>query len=165
MTPTRERVLAWLEDVKDPEVPVLSVVELGVVRDATIDAEGGITVTITPTYSGCPAMRVIEESIRDALLLRGAPRVTVTTIFTPAWTTDWIPEAAKAKLEAYGIAPPGAVDPIGDLVPLRRANQPLRCPFCKSERTTIRSDFGSTSCKSLWICETCTQPFEAFKSI
>ncbi|MBI5601521.1 MAG: phenylacetate-CoA oxygenase subunit PaaJ [Gemmatimonadetes bacterium] len=162
---TREQVFAWLEDVKDPEVPVLSVVELGVVRDATVSDDGSVAVTITPTYSGCPAMRVIEESIRDALLLRGAPRVTVATVFSPAWTTDWMPETARAKLEAYGIAPPGAVDPVGDLVPLQRAGTGPRCPFCKSPRTTRRSDFGSTACKALWVCEECTQPFEQFKAI
>lgn len=162
---TRAQVLDWLEDVKDPEVPVLSVVELGVVRDATIDAEGAVTVTVTPTYSGCPAMRVIEESIRDALLLRGAAHVTVTTVFAPAWTTDWIPEAARAKLEAYGIAPPGPASRDTELVPLRRAGAAPRCPFCKSPRTTLRSEFGSTSCKALWHCADCTQPFEAFKAI
>ncbi len=161
----REQVLAWLAEVKDPEVPVLSVVELGVVRDATVEADGSVTVTVTPTYSGCPAMRVIEESIRDALLLRGAPRVTVTTVFTPAWTTDWIPDAAKAKLEAYGIAPPGRASADDPLVPLRRANAPLRCPWCKSTNTVLKSEFGSTSCKALWSCAECTQPFEAFKSI
>lgn len=163
--PTREQVFAWLDDVKDPEVPVLSVVELGVVRDATIGDDGGVAVTITPTYSGCPAMRVIEDSIRDALLLRGAPHVTVTTVFTPAWTTDWIPDAAKAKLEAYGIAPPGRVDSTDELVPLRRPGAGPRCPFCRSARTTLRSAFGSTACKALWVCEDCTQPFEQFKSI
>lgn len=162
---TREQVFAWLNDVKDPEVPVLSVVELGVVRDASVADDGGMTVTITPTYSGCPAMRVIEESIRDALLMRGASRVTVRTVFTPAWTTDWIPDTAKAKLEAYGIAPPGAVDSISDLVPLQRADAGPRCPFCKSPRTTRRSDFGSTACKALWVCGECTQPFEQFKAI
>lgn len=162
---TREQVFAWLEDVKDPEVPVLSVVELGVVRDAAVGPDGAVTVTITPTYSGCPAMRVIEESIREALLLRGAPRVTVTTVFTPAWTTDWIPDTAKAKLEAYGIAPPGPTPANDELVPLRRSGAGPRCPFCKSARTTLRSDFGSTACKALWVCGECTQPFEQFKAI
>lgn len=162
---TREQVLAFLDEVKDPEVPVLSVVELGVVRDAIVAEDGGITVTVTPTYSGCPAMRVIEESIRDALLVRGAPSVTVRTVFTPAWTTDWIPEAAKAKLEAYGIAPPGARVESDELVPLQRATATLRCPWCKSSHTTLRSEFGSTACKALWWCDDCRQPFEAFKAI
>ncbi len=165
VTPTREQVLGWLEDVKDPEVPVLSVVELGVVRDAAVATDGAVTVTITPTYSGCPAMRVMEESIREALLMRGAPSVSVRTVFTPAWTTDWIPESARVKLEAYGIAPPGPAVADDDLVPLRRAIAGPRCPFCKSPRTSLRSAFGSTSCKALWVCAECTQPFEAFKAI
>jgi ring-1,2-phenylacetyl-CoA epoxidase subunit PaaD len=165
VTPTREQVLDWLEDVKDPEVPVLSVVELGVVRDATIDVHGGVTVIITPTYSGCPAMRVMEDAIREALELRGVAQVSVRTTFTPAWTTDWIPESAKAKLEAYGIAPPGPVAADDELVPLRRSGAGPRCPFCKSARTTLRSAFGSTSCKALWVCLECTQPFEQFKAI
>ena len=161
----RARVFAWLEEVKDPEVPVLSVVELGVVRDAVVDADGAVTVTVTPTYSGCPAMRVIEESIHEALVLRGVPRVTVKTVFTPAWTTDWIPETARAKLEAYGIAPPGPTHAGDELVPLLRAGAGPRCPFCKSPRTTMRSEFGSTACKALWVCAACTQPFEQFKAI
>ncbi|MHB1095469.1 MAG: 1,2-phenylacetyl-CoA epoxidase subunit PaaD [Gemmatimonadaceae bacterium] len=161
----REQVFAWLADVKDPEVPVLSVVELGVVRDAVVTPDGSVTVTVTPTYSGCPAMRVIEESIREALLLRGASSVEVLTVFSPAWTTDWIPEAAKAKLEAYGIAPPGRVDASDELVPLRRFGAGPRCPFCMSSRTSLRSAFGSTACKALWVCEECTQPFEQFKAI
>lgn len=165
MTPTREQVLGWLEDVKDPEIPVLSVVELGVVRDAVIDRHGGVTVIITPTYSGCPAMRVIEDSIREALELRGVAQVVVRTTFTPAWTTDWIPDSAKAKLEAYGIAPPGRVDTTDELVPLRHSSSGPRCPFCKSSRTMLRSQFGSTACKALWVCEECTQPFEQFKAI
>ena len=165
MTPTREQVLGWLEGVKDPEVPVLSVVELGVVRDAVIDRHGGVTVTITPTYSGCPAMRVIEDSIREALELRGVTQVSVRTIFSPAWTTDWMPETARSKLEAYGIAPPGRVDAFDELVPLRRSSAGPRCPVCKSSRTTLRSAFASTACKALWVCEECTQPFEQFKEI
>jgi ring-1,2-phenylacetyl-CoA epoxidase subunit PaaD len=162
---TREQVLAWLEEVKDPEVPVLSVVELGVVRDAVVAVDGGVTVTVTPTYSGCPAMRVIEESIIEALQLRGVREVSVRTVFTPAWTTDWIPEAARARLEAYGIAPPGPASDSDELVPLRRATTTLRCPWCKSTETSLTSAFGSTACKALWHCSACRQPFEAFKAI
>ena len=161
----RDRVFAWLDEVKDPEVPVLSVIELGVVRDVTVDSDGGVTVTVTPTYSGCPAIRMIEESIHEALVLHGVRRVTVQTVFTPAWTTDWIPERARAKLEAYGIAPPGQASASDDLVPLRRANARPRCPFCKSKDTALRSEFGSTACKALWVCAACTQPFEQFKAI
>jgi len=158
-------VFQWLEDVKDPEVPVLSVVELGVVRDATVNADGAVTVTITPTYSGCPALRVMEEAIRDELTARGVPKIEVRFAYAPAWTTDWIPESAKAKLEAYGIAPPSAATVAAELVPLRRASAPVRCPWCKSSKTTLRSEFGSTACKSLHWCDACEQPFEAFKAI
>jgi ring-1,2-phenylacetyl-CoA epoxidase subunit PaaD len=161
----RRQVLAWLEEVKDPEVPVLSVVELGVVRDVVVDADGAVTVTVTPTYSGCPAMRVMEESIHEALALRGVPWITVKTVFTPAWTSDWIPESARSKLEAYGIAPPGQAHTGDELVPLRRAGAAPRCPVCKSANTTLRSEFGSTACKALWVCAECTQPFEQFKAI
>lgn len=161
----RSQVLAWLDEVKDPEVPVLSVVELGVVRDASVAADGAVTVTITPTYTGCPAMRMIEDGIRDALLAHGVPSVDVRTVYAPAWTTDWIPDTAKAKLEAYGIAPPGRVASDTQLVPLRRAGGTPRCPWCKSTNTAPRSEFGSTACKSLNWCNDCGQPFEAFKEI
>ncbi len=161
----REQVLAWLDEVKDPEVPVLSVVELGVVRDAEVREDASVRVTITPTYSGCPALKVMEDAIRDELTARGVPQVEVQFVYSPAWTTDWIPEAAKAKLEAYGIAPPGAAIVTDELVPLRRAGQVVRCPWCKSTNTLLRSEFGSTSCKALWFCKDCTQPFEAFKAI
>lgn len=162
---SRDQVFAWLDDVKDPEVPVLSVVELGVVRDAEVRADGSARVAITPTYSGCPALQVMVDAIRDALMERGVPRVDVEIVYAPAWTTDWIPETAKAKLEAYGIAPPGKATDSDVLVPLRRAVTEMRCPWCKSLNTTIRSEFGSTACKSLWSCNNCTQPFEAFKPI
>lgn len=162
---SRDQVFAWLDDVKDPEVPVLSVVELGVVRDAEVRADSSVRVAITPTYSGCPALQVMVDAIRDALMERGVPRVDVEIVYAPAWTTDWIPETAKAKLEAYGIAPPGKATDSDVLVPLRRAVTEMRCPWCKSLNTTIRSEFGSTACKSLWSCNNCTQPFEAFKPI
>lgn len=162
---SRDQVFAWLDDVKDPEVPVLSVVELGVVRDAEVRADSSVRVAITPTYSGCPALQVMVDAIRDALMERGVPRVDVEIVYAPAWTTDWIPETAKAKLEAYGIAPPGKATESDVLVPLRRAVTEMRCPWCKSLNTTIRSEFGSTACKSLWSCNNCTQPFEAFKPI
>ena len=161
----RRQVLAWLDEVKDPEVPVLSVVELGVVRDATIADDGHVTVTLTPTYSGCPAMREIETGIRDTLWSHGVAAVTLKTVYSPAWTTDWMPESAKAKLEAYGIAPPGHAEHDEVLVPLRRAGATPRCPWCKSAKTELRSQFGSTACKSLCWCNECGQPFEMFKAI
>ena len=167
MTPgttlSREELYAILDTVKDPEVPVLSVVELGIIRDAVAD-ENGVTVTVTPTYSGCPAMRVIEEDITNALRDHGVGSVHVRTTYTPAWTTDWIPAAAREKLRAYGIAPPGATDHQA-LVSIGRRRSPVRCPFCGSTDTQIRSEFGSTACKSIHACRSCSQPFEEFKAI
>jgi ring-1,2-phenylacetyl-CoA epoxidase subunit PaaD len=163
---TRDDVFAVLAGVKDPEVPVLSVIELGVVRDVSIDDAGAVTVAVTPTYSGCPAMRVIEDDILAALRAHGVPDPRVRTVYAPAWTTDWMDDAAKAKLEAYGIAPPSPA-PAGDddLVPLRRRADVVRCPYCKSSHTTLRSEFGSTACKSIRFCNSCQQPFEGFKAI
>lgn len=161
--PTREELFELLDAVKDPEVPVLSIVELGIVRDATA-TDDGVVVTITPTYSGCPAMHEIELEIRRALGEQGLGPVEIRTTYTPAWTTDWIGEEARAKLEAYGIAPPGPADTT-DLIPLRRRAATVRCPYCKSLETEQRSAFGSTACKSIWVCRSCAQPFEEFKAI
>ena len=163
---TRDEVLALLDDVKDPEVPVLSVIELGVVRDVTVDGAGRVTVAVTPTYSGCPAMRVIEEDIVAALRARGVADASVRTVYAPPWTTDWLSAAARAKLEAYGIAPPGRA-PLPDegLVSLRGRAEIVRCPYCKSADTALRSEFGSTACKSIRFCNSCRQPFEQFKAI
>jgi ring-1,2-phenylacetyl-CoA epoxidase subunit PaaD len=162
-TPTREQVLDLLNGVPDPEVPVISVVELGIVRDVEI-AGTAVTVVITPTYSGCPAMRAIEDDIVAALDAHGIPNATVRTVFQPAWTTDWIPPEAREKLRAYGIAPPGAA-PAGSPVQIMRRSAPVPCPFCGSASTSRRSDFGSTACKALHFCNACTQPFEEFKAI
>lgn len=161
--PTREQVLDVLNGVPDPEVPVISVVELGIVRDVEI-AGAAVTVVITPTYSGCPAMRAIEDDIVAALDAHGIPNATVRTVFQPAWTTDWIPPAAREKLRAYGIAPPGAA-PAGSPVQIMRRAAAVPCPFCGSANTSRQSDFGSTACKALHCCNACTQPFEEFKAI
>ncbi len=158
------RARAWdiLASVKDPEVPVLSVVELGIVRDVEVDGDA-VTVVVTPTYSGCPAMQVIEDDIVAALRGAGFTGARVRTVFTPAWTTDWIPDAAREKLRAYGIAPPGHSG-VHAPVQIRRATR-VRCPFCGSDDTSPRSEFGSTACKALHFCNACTQPFEEFKAI
>jgi ring-1,2-phenylacetyl-CoA epoxidase subunit PaaD len=163
---TRDDIFAVLDTVKDPEVPVLSVIELGVVRDVELDEAQGVTVVVTPTYSGCPAMRVIEEDIVAALRAHGVDRARVRTAYLPAWTTDWLSDEAKRKLEAYGIAPPGRT-PVADddLVPLLRRTDVVRCPYCKSVETELRSEFGSTACKSIRFCNACHQPFEQFKAI
>ena len=163
---TRDEIFAILDEVKDPEVPVLSVVELGIVRD--VRTEGNVvTVTVTPTYSGCPAMHVIEEDIRCALLSHGFGEVNVETVFAPAWTTDWISVEAKQKLEAYGIAPPGPAtgESLVSLTRAPSAAERMRCPYCHSPNTELKSEFGSTACKAIAYCATCKQPFEVFKAL
>jgi len=164
-TLTRDDVFAILEEVKDPEVPVLSVVELGIVRDIAVDGSA-VVVTITPTYSGCPAMRVIEDEITAALEARGLSPVRLETVFAPAWTTDWMSAEAREKLRAYGIAPPGRAQNDAPIV-LTRASAATRvvCQYCGSHDTDVRSEFGSTACKSICYCNACEQPFEAFKAI
>ena len=163
--PDRGAVFDLLDEVKDPEVPVLSVVELGIVRDVRVD-ERGVTVVVTPTYSGCPAMRVIEDDIRAALEAHGIAPVHLETVYAPAWSSDWLSESAKRKLAAYGIAPPGPAgsDTLVSLTRRRGADSP-RCPYCGSPDTTIRSEFGSTACKAICFCNACRQPFEQFKAI
>ncbi len=162
----RSDALALLERVMDPEVPVLSVVELGIVRDVEVEGDA-VTVVVTPTYSGCPAMRVIEGEIVAALRGAGYAEARVRTVYSPAWTTDWIPEAAREKLRSYGIAPPGRTEHADELVPIapRRRAAPVACPYCGSTRTETRSEFGSTACKATLFCESCRQPFEQFKTI
>ena len=166
---TDRRAEAWrlVSEVMDPEVPVLSVTELGIIRDVALDGEH-VTVTVTPTYSGCPAMHAIEREILDALAAGGFHDAEVRTVFQPAWTTDWIPAEAREKLRAYGIAPPGprpADDDAGGLVPLLRRRDTVACPYCGSRNTELRSEFGSTACKSTLVCLDCRQPFEQFKAI
>jgi ring-1,2-phenylacetyl-CoA epoxidase subunit PaaD len=160
--PRGEEALRTLDDVKDPEVPVLSVVELGIIRG--VDADGRrVAVTITPTYSGCPAMKVIEDDIREALARAGFDDIGIRTVYSPAWTTDWIPEPAREKLRAYGIAPP-APTTADDLVPFGRTVRAVKCPFCGSPNTVLESEFGATACKALFVCRSCRQPFEHFKA-
>ena len=161
--PSREQLLHWLGEVMDPEVPVLSVVELGIVRDVAVEGDV-VEVSITPTYSGCPAMKMIEDDIVAGLEAHGVREVRVRTVFSPAWTTDWMSDEAKAKLRAYGIAPPSPTRG-EELVPLLRRREMVPCPYCDSARTELRSEFGSTACKSIYYCTACQQPFELFKSI
>lgn len=157
-----EEALRILDEVMDPEVPVLSVVELGIVRG--VEAEGdSVTVTLTPTYSGCPAMQVIEAEVRAALEQAGFREVAIRTVYAPAWTTDWISEAAREKLRDYGIAPPGPVRD-EELVPLGRTVRTVECPYCGSPNTSLESEFGPTACKSVHVCRACRQPFEHFKA-
>jgi ring-1,2-phenylacetyl-CoA epoxidase subunit PaaD len=165
LLPTRDAVLAVLDTVMDPEVPVLSVRELGIVRKVDVSADGAVTVVVTPTYSGCPAIQVIEQDILAALHAAGFVDARIRTVYSPPWTSDWIPEPARAKLKAYGIAPPPAATESGDLVQLLRAPRTPQCPYCDSRDTEVRSEFGSTACKSICWCRSCGQPFEEFKPI
>lgn len=162
----RERA-AWqvLETVLDPEVPALSLVDLGIVREVHA-LDDGLQVVLTPTYSGCPATEVIEQSVVDALSEAGLGPVTVVNRRAPAWTTDWISEDGRRKLREYGIAPPGPVD-TAEGAPIRivRKAAPVACPRCGSTNTERLSAFGSTACKSLYRCVACREPFEHFKPI
>lgn len=157
----RDGVYRVLDRVMDPEVPVISVVELGIIRDAQVEGNT-VHVTVTPTYSGCPAMREIEDDIRSALLAEGVEEVHVKSVFAPAWTTDWIGPEAREKLRVYGIAPPGPAEPQG-LITLTRARAAVPCPHCGSSDTRLQSEFGSTACKAIHVCRACLQPFDEFK--
>jgi len=161
-----EHAWAVLATVLDPEVPVVSVVDLGIVRDVCEEGDA-LVVTVTPTYSGCPATEVIESSIAAALDDAGLGTARVRMQRGPAWTSDWISDAGKAKLRGYGIVPPGPVD-IAQGAPLRfvpRAVAPLACPRCESKDTERLAAFGATACKALWRCRACGEPFEHFKPI
>jgi ring-1,2-phenylacetyl-CoA epoxidase subunit PaaD len=158
---------AWhvLGEVLDPEVPALSVCDLGIVRDV-VDHGEELEVVLTPTYSGCPATEVIERNVLDALQAEGLGPARATLRRAPAWTTDWISEDGRRKLREYGIAPPGHIDP-GAAVPIRivRREPAITCPRCGSSRTERLSAFGSTACKALYRCVSCREPFEHFKPI
>jgi ring-1,2-phenylacetyl-CoA epoxidase subunit PaaD len=152
---------AAVEEVCDPEIPVLTIADLGVLRSVESAADGGIEVTITPTYSGCPAMDVIGFEVKAALMKAGIDNARIRQVLSPAWTTDWMSDAGKAKLRAYGIAPPAARAS-------RRAlfgEESVACPHCGSRETEKVSEFGSTACKALWRCTACREPFDYFKCI
>ena len=155
------RVWEVLETVTDPEVPVLSVTDLGSIHDV-IMADDQVEVIITPTYSGCPAVDMITANIKMELAVQGWPQVKVTTVLSPAWTTDWMSEAGKVKLKAYGIAPPNPRQQVcnNDLF---APDEAIQCPHCNSYHTTRISEFGSTACKSLYRCVDCSEPFDYFK--
>jgi ring-1,2-phenylacetyl-CoA epoxidase subunit PaaD len=144
--------------VVDPEIRAVTIADLGILRDVTVDGDR-VTVTVTPTYSGCPAMDVIRADVRRALGAAGFRDVEVVTALRPAWTTDWISAAGRSKLTAAGIAPPG---PAGGPVALTIR---VRCPRCGSPDTEELSRFGSTACKSLWRCRACAEPFDRVKAL
>ena len=151
-TVTVDQLWQWLEQIPDPEIPVISIVDLGVIRDVSVQ-DNNVSVVITPTYSGCPAMREIAESIKTELTAHGVEHLNLETRIAPAWTTDWMSDTGKAKLEAYGIAAP------------QTKGGPKRCPQCQSTSVEKISQFGSTPCKAQWRCLDCLEPFEYFKCI
>lgn len=153
----QNKIYRWLEEVRDPEIPVLNIVEMGIVRDVQLD-QSEIKVLITPTYSGCPAMDAIEKNIRTKLKEKGLDQVIVKKDFSSSWTTEWMTDEAREKLKEYGIAPPKHLN---TRVPL--SEQTVPCPQCESENTTLQSEFGSTACKALFYCRNCEEAFEHFK--
>lgn len=160
-------VWQWLEAVPDPEIPVVSVIDLGIVRDVRFEGER-LVVTITPTYSGCPAMQVIEDNILDALREQGVEDARLDVQLSPAWTTDWMSDRAKENLRGYGIAPPGEAGStqVIDISRITRSGRnvlPQPCPHCGSTNTERVSEFGSTPCKALHRCLDCSEPFDYFK--
>ena len=161
------QVWDWLGQVSDPEIPVISVVDLGIVRDVVFEGDECV-VTITPTYSGCPAMQVIAEAVTEALHAHGLEKVRLVNRLSPAWTTDWMSEAGKAALKGYGIAPPAqqVIDISGLHAGVKRRAATIltvACPLCGSVHTELTSQFGSTPCKALYKCLDCREPFDYFK--
>ena len=146
-----EQILEWLSQVPDPEIPVLTITDLGIVRD--VDCSDGVTVSLTPTYSGCPATEAIEASVAATLQEHGVDDVRIRRVLSPPWTTDWISVAGREKLKVYGIAPP------------ERRDRPIACPRCDSGNTERISEFGSTACKASYRCVDCLEPFEYFKCL
>jgi ring-1,2-phenylacetyl-CoA epoxidase subunit PaaD len=171
---TAERVIEALDDVKDPEIPVVSVVELGIVQGVAIDGDH-VTVSITPTFSGCPALHVMRAEIAERVLALGATSVDVPVVLDPPWTSDRIAPAARERMKAIGLAPPPPAssryqaDLDLALMPatgwLTDPPSPVTCPFCGSDHTTVENTFGPTICRSLHYCHACQQPFEQFKAL
>jgi len=151
MTISKTHILEVLQHVNDPEIPVISVIDLGIVRDVLV-TDNFVEVIITPTYSGCPAMLEIEKNIHNALKREGVDHFKISTVLSPAWTTEWMTEDGKRKLKEYGIAPPNPTHP-----------DDIECPQCGSKNTELVSEFGSTACKSLFKCKDCLEPFDYFK--
>ena len=168
---SRDTLLGWLGEVMDPEVPVVSIVDLGILRDVqwADSPDAAVIVTVTPTYSGCPATEVIAQSIREALQARGIAGVEVRTQLSPAWTTDWMTLKGRDALRAYGIAPPAARAPSADgslaidISALLQTKAVVPCPQCESRKTRLLSQYGSTACKALYQCNSCLEPFDYFK--
>lgn len=158
----KESIIRFLSKIPDPEIPVISIVDLGVVRDVKPEGKN-IEVVITPTYSGCPAMKQMEDDIRSNLHEHGFNNVKITTTYNPPWTTDWLSNESKLKLQKYGIAPPE--ESTTDKSFLTGKTKTITCPHCKSRNTQMVSQFGSTACKALYKCNECLEAFDYFKCI
>ncbi|HEY4799865.1 MAG TPA: 1,2-phenylacetyl-CoA epoxidase subunit PaaD [Bacteroidia bacterium] len=160
--PVKEKIITLLSEIPDPEIPVINIHELGILRDVIINGEE-IEIIITPTYSGCPAMKQIEDDILSLLNKNGMNNARVKMVYTPAWTTDWITDDAREKLRKYGISPPEKTTM--DKGALLGKQKVLECPRCRSKNTVMISQFGSTACKALFQCRDCQEPFDYFKCI
>jgi ring-1,2-phenylacetyl-CoA epoxidase subunit PaaD len=160
---SERRLWSALESVVDPEIPVLGVVDLGIVRHAEVASDGAVRVGISPTYSGCPATEVIKASVRRALLEAGFERVVIVDVLSPPWSSDWISETGRRKLRDYGIAPPA--ERVSSLREMLHPEAVVACPRCRSLSTRKLSEFGSTPCKALYRCTSCLEPFDYFKCI
>ena len=158
---SKESIYQLLAQVPDPEIPVVNIIEMGMIRDVIVTPEK-VEVFLCPTYSGCPEMDMIESKVKEKLLASGFLNVLVTLVYKPAWTTDWMNAQTKEKLRAFGIAPP-----VGKVLSKKSllANETVACPQCRSENTKIKSMFGSTACKALYTCSDCLEPFDYFKCI
>jgi ring-1,2-phenylacetyl-CoA epoxidase subunit PaaD len=160
---TKEHIYEARSEIPDPDIPVCSINDLGVIRDVTITGDTSIELNITPTYSGCPAMQQIDADVRKKLGEKGFKDIKINTVYSPPWTTDWINDAAKERLREYGIAPPE--HSTEDKSWLTGKDKMISCPRCKSNNTKLISQFGSTACKALYQCQDCLEPFDYFKCI
>ncbi len=159
---TEKEILSFLEQIPDPEIPVINIVELGVIRKIKSNA-AGVEIDMTPTYSGCPAMKQMEDDVRSTLKAKGIQKIEIKMVYSPAWTTDWLSPEAKEKLRVYGIAPPN--ESTTDKSFLTGKSKQVKCPRCHSLNTQMVSQFGSTACKALYKCKDCLEPFDYFKCI
>jgi ring-1,2-phenylacetyl-CoA epoxidase subunit PaaD len=157
---TEKQVWSWLEEVPDPEIPVVSIVDLGIIRRVSVN-ENGVEIEVSPTYSGCPATEVIETSILERVRNGGVESVVLKRVLSPPWTTDWISKSGREKLREYGIAPPVGSATMREL----KGKPAVCCPRCGTSKTTVIAEFGSTACKASCKCDECLEPFEYFKCI
>lgn len=164
MTITEQTIWTALEDVKDPEIPVVSVVGMGIVRDVDVD-DGAVTVTMTPTFSGCPALDVMRRDIETRVRALGVTDVTVKTVLSPPWSSDWITDETRQKLKDFGLAPPQKHGGRANVIFFDTINDPTACPRCDGKNVTLKNSFGPTLCRAIYYCNDCQEPFEQFKPI